>query len=276
MDSVQLGTWAEMPSAYVTNVMARAGFDFSIIDMEHGVIDFNLAQDMVFAAHAAGKQAYVRVPAIEESWVTRTLDTGCDGIVFPQVKGLADAKEAIRLCCFAPEGERGFNPFVPAGGYHKVSADYFEKENRRIQIALILEGTEAFSQLDEILKLPQISVLYVGQYDLSIALGIPGDVTNQKVLDLMALTARKASAAGKSAGCMVHSSGEAKDVIAQGFSFVVYKVDCGILYDCIHGFVEGVTGAGGNADRAKGEAEANTGICGANKGAQTSAEAGND
>ena len=83
-------------------------------------------------------------------------------------------------------------------------------------------------------------MLYVGQYDLSIALGIPGDVANQKVLDLMALTAKKASAAGKSAGCMVHSVKEAKDVIAQGFSFVVYKVDCGILYDCIHDFTEGV------------------------------------
>jgi 4-hydroxy-2-oxoheptanedioate aldolase len=240
MNTLQIGTWAEMPSAYVTNVMAKAGFDFSIIDMEHGTIDFGTAQDMVFAAHAEGRQAYIRVPAIEESWTTRTLDTGCDGIIFPQVKGVADAKEAVRLCCFAPEGERGFNPFVPAGGYHKVSADYFEKENRRIKIGLILEGKEAFSQLDEILKIPQVSILYVGQYDLSIALGIPGDVGNQKVLDLMALTAGKASAAGKSAGCMVHSVQEAKDVIAQGFSFVVYKVDCGILYDCIHDFTEGV------------------------------------
>ena len=240
MDKLQIGTWAEMPSAYVTNVMAKAGFDFSIIDMEHGVIDFNIAQDMVFAAHAEGKGAYIRVPAIEESWVTRTLDTGCDGIIFPQVKGLADAEEAVRLCCFAPEGERGFNPFVPAGGYHKVSGDYFAKENRRIRIGLILEGTEAFEQLDEILKIPQISVLYVGQYDLSIALGIPGDVANRKVLDMMALTARKASDAGKSAGCMVHSVKEAKEVIAQGFSFIAYKVDCGILYDCVREFTEGV------------------------------------
>ncbi len=243
MNKVQIGTWAEMPSAYVTNVMAKAGFDFSIIDMEHGIIDFNIAQNMVFAAHAEGKQAYIRVPAIEESWVTRTLDTGCDGIIFPQVKGLAEAKEAVRLCCFAPEGERGFNPFVPAGGYHKVSADFFEKENRRIQIGLILEGAEVFSQLDEILKLPQISLLYVGQYDLSIALGVPGQVADKKVLDLMDSTVKKAVAAGKSAGCMVHSVKEAKDVIEQGFSFIVYKVDCGILYDSIHAFTSELNSA---------------------------------
>lgn len=253
MAKLHIGTWAEMPSAYVTNVMARAGFDFSIIDMEHGIIDFALAQDMVFAAHAAGKQVYIRVPAIEESWVTRTLDTGCDGIIFPQVKGLADAEEAVRLCCYAPEGERGFNPFVPAGGYHKVPADFFEKENRRIQIGLILEGADVFAQLDEILKIPQISLLYVGQYDLSIALGVPGQVTDRKVLDLMDSTVKKALAAGKSAGCMVHSVTEAKTVIAQGFSFVVYKVDCGILYDCVHGFVEGVRGDSGAGCGSAGE-----------------------
>ena len=240
MGSIQIGTWAEMPSAYVTNVMAKAGFDFSIIDLEHGIIDFNIAQDMVFAAHAEGKQAYVRVPAIEESWVTRTLDTGCDGIIFPQVKGLAEAREAVRLCCFAPEGERGFNPFVPAGGYHKVAPGFFAKENRRIKIGLILEGAQVFSELDDILTIPQVSLLYVGQYDLSIALGVPGQVADRKVLDLMGLTVKKAAAAGKMAGCMVHSVQEAQEVVSQGFSFIVYKVDCGILYDSINAFTEGL------------------------------------
>lgn len=239
-EEIKIGTWAEIPSAYVTNVMATAGFDFSIIDMEHGIIDFNIAQDMVFAAHAAKKQVFIRVPAIEESWVTRTLDTGCDGIIFPGVSGLQDTKEIVRLCCFAPEGKRGFNPFVPAGNYHKVPSDYFEKENKRIKIGIILEGKEVFNQLDEILAIPQINVLYIGQYDLSMALGIPGDVTNPEVLRIMDDTVKKACSAGKSAGCMVHSIKEAKDVINQGFSFIVYKVDCDILFESVNNFLEGV------------------------------------
>ena len=239
-ERIKIGTWAEIPSPYVTNVMATAGFDFSIIDMEHGIIDFNIAQNMVFAAHAANRQAFVRVPAIDESWVTRTLDTGCDGIVFPGVSSLADAKEIVRLCCFAPDGERGFNPFVPAGNYHKVPSDYFEKENKRITIGIILEGKDVFCQLDEILAIPQISVLYIGQYDLSMALGVPGEVTNREVLRIMADTVKKASSAGKSTGCMVHSIKEAKDVINQGFSFIVYKVDCDIIFESVNSFVEGV------------------------------------
>ena len=76
MNKFKLGTWAEIPTPYATHIMAKAGFDFSIIDMEHGVIDFELAQNMIFAAHSEQKQAYIRVPAIEESWILRAADTG--------------------------------------------------------------------------------------------------------------------------------------------------------------------------------------------------------
>lgn len=238
--SIVLGTWAEIPSPYVTNVMAKAGFDFSIIDMEHGIIDFNIAQNMVFSAHAARKQVYIRVPAIEEAWVTRTLDTGCDGIVFPGVSSLEDVKEIVRLCCFTPDGERGFNPFVPAGDYHKVPSDYFKTENERIKIGIILEGKEVFNQLDDILSIPQIDILYIGQYDLSMALGVPGDVANPKVIDLMDYTVKKSNMAHKSVGCMVHSIQEADEAILKGFSFIVYKVDCDILFESVKSFVEGV------------------------------------
>lgn len=238
---VLVGTWAEIPSAYVTNVMARAGFDFSIIDMEHGIIDFNIAQNMVFAAHAAEKSIYIRVPAIEEAWVTRVLDTGCDGIIFPGVSSLDDVNKIVRLCCFAPEGQRGFNPFVPAGNYHKVTSDYFKTENERIKIGVILEGKEVFTQIDEILAIPQIDILYVGQYDLSIALGIPGDVASPKVIELMDFTVSKARKVGKSVGCMVHSIQEADEAILKGFSFIVYKVDCDILYESINNFLNGIS-----------------------------------
>ena len=144
MNTVELGTWAEMPTPYVTNIMAKAGLDFSIIDMEHGVIDFELAQNMIFAAHAEGKKAYVRVPAIEEAWILRVLDMGCDGMIFPQVSDSAQIEKVIEYSCFAPVGKRGFNPYIAAGGYSGVDSSYFEKENQRIQLGVILEGKEVF------------------------------------------------------------------------------------------------------------------------------------
>lgn len=240
MKKVQIGTWAEIPTPYATNIMAKAGLDFSIIDMEHGVIDFELAQNMVFAAHSETKKALIRVPAIEEAWVLRALDTGCDGIVFPQVSGMNDIDKIIEYSYFAPVGKRGFNPYISAGGYSGVDNGYFDRENKRIQICIILEGKEVFENLEKIVQYEEIDIVYIGQYDLSMALGIPGDVTNQAVLDLMDKAVKVINQAGKSAGCMVHSIEEARKIIKQGFSFVVYKVDSGILFQCVNDFVKGV------------------------------------
>ena len=113
-------------------------------------------------------------------------------------------------------------------------------ENKRVKLGIILEGKEAFDNLDTILQYKEIDVIYIGQYDLSMALGIPGDVTNSKVLKLMEETVKKVTRAGKKAGCMVHSVDEAKKIISEGFSFVVYKVDSGILFQCVDTFVKGV------------------------------------
>lgn len=236
----QIGTWAEIPTPYVAHIMAKAGFDFSIIDMEHGVIDFTMAQNMIFAAHSERKQAYIRVPTIDEAWILRSLDMGCDGMIFPQVSGVEQIKKIIKYSCFPPKGERGFNPYITAGGYSAVPADYFSAENKRIQLGIILEGKEAFERLDDILKFDEIDILYIGQYDLSVALGIPGQIENPELLNLMDNAVKKINAAGRKAGCMVHSVNDAKKTIEQGFNFVVYKVDSGILFNDVNSFVRGV------------------------------------
>ena len=234
MKKIQLGTWAEIPAPYATNIMAKAGLDFSIIDMEHGVIDFELAQN------SEAKKAFIRVPAIEEVWVLRALDMGCDGIIFPQVSSINDIDKIIEYSYFAPVGKRGFNPYISAGGYSSVDNEYFDRENKRVQIGIILEGREIFESLERIVQYEEIDVIYIGQYDLSMALGIPGDVTNQVVLELMEKAVKVINQAGKSAGCMVHSIEEARKIIKQGFSFVVYKVDSGILFQSVNDFVKGV------------------------------------
>lgn len=240
MNKFKLGTWAEIPTPYATHIMAKAGFDFSIIDMEHGVIDFELAQNMIFAAHSEKKQAYIRVPAIEESWILRAADTGCDGIIFPQVSSKKDIEKIIEYSYFSPIGKRGFNPYISAGGYTGKNNDFFKIANEHLSLGIILEGREAFENIDEILANEQIDIVYIGQYDLSVALDVPGDITNPKVLDMMKVSVEKINRANKIAGCMVQNIEEAKKIINQNFSFIVYKVDSGILYESVNEFVKGV------------------------------------
>lgn len=241
MNQITIGTWAEIPTPYTTDILSKAGLDFSILDMEHGVAGFALAQNMVFAAHSGGKQLFIRVPAIEEAWVLRALDTGCDGIVFPGVSNKKDVENIIACVYFAPIGKRGFNPYISAGGYTGADSLYFEKENERIKLCVILEGTEALEHLEEIVQYEEIDIVYIGQYDLSVALGVPGKVSAPAVLEWMEKAAGAIVRAGKKAGCMVHGIEEAKGAIRQGFSFLVYKTDSGILFQCMKEFVQGVS-----------------------------------
>lgn len=236
----KFGTWAEIPTPYTTHIISKAGMDFSIVDMEHGVIDFETAQNMVFAAHCENKELYIRVPAIEESWIVRTLDTGCDGIIFPQVSEINDVEKIIQFSYFSPIGNRGFNPYITAGCYGAPQKDFFLKENKRIKIGIILEGKQIFDELNKILQYEEIDIIYIGQYDLSVALGVPGDVTNPLVLEIMDNAIESIKKTNKLAGCMVHSVEEAKEIVKQGFSFIVYKVDSGLLFHAINTFIKEV------------------------------------
>lgn len=233
MKKYEIGTWAEIPSPYVTNIMSQAGFDFTIIDMEHGIIDFETAQNMIFAAKAEGKDTYIRVPNIEESWIVRCLDMGGAGIIFPQITSRQEAERAVWYAKFKPQGIRGFNPYTAFGGYGNVSDDFLQKENDRLRLGIILESKEAFENIDGILDVDGIDIIYIGQYDLSVSLGIPGETSNPILLKLMKDAVGRINSMGKRAGCMVHSITEGKEMIEQGFKYIVYKVDTGILLDAI-------------------------------------------
>jgi 4-hydroxy-2-oxoheptanedioate aldolase len=228
--SYLLGTWSDIPSSYASNIVAKAGIDFQIIDMEHGVFDFELAQNMVFAMKAEGSWAFLRVPAIDEAYALRALDIGVDGIIFPKVETCEDIDRIVQYCKYAPVGEKGFNPYVYTGGYNAVDKNFFEKKNSELVIGIILESKKALKNLATIVKNEHVDIIYIGQYDLSVSLGVPGDVNNELVLNALEYAVATINENKKVAGCMVHSAQEAKKMIKKGFKYIVYKVDSSVLY----------------------------------------------
>lgn len=239
-NEVVFGTWCEIPAPYSVNIIASAGMDFVILDMEHGVINFELIQNMIFGAHCEGCGVIVRVPEISEQHILRALDAGADGIIVPQVECKNDVKRIIEYSKYPPKGKRGFNPYIKAGGYSAVQKNFFEEQNKKVIIGVILEGKQAFEDIEEIVSEEDIDVVYIGQYDLSVALGVPGDVNNKLVTDILQKSITVIQNKHKYAGCMVHNIDEARSVIKQGINFVVYKVDSGILFDAYHNFRQGV------------------------------------
>ena len=238
--SYMIGTWAEIPSPYVTDIMSKAGFDFTIVDMEHGIIDFETAQNMFFAARANHKKMFIRVPEIEESWILRCLDMGVDGIIFPGIETAEDVRKAVQLSRFRPAGSRGFNPYTSFGSYGAVGSDFLSAENKRVELGIIIESKAAVDKIDEILECDEIGLVYIGQYDLSVSMGIPGETANPDILRILDEVIKKIKAKGKKAGCMVHSVDECLATIGQGYEFIVYKVDTGILAGTIRDFTDGI------------------------------------
>lgn len=100
-------------------------------------------------------------------------------------------RKNYKIFLFFTIGKRGFNPYISAGGYTGKNNDFFKKANEHLSLGIILEGREAFENIDEILANEQIDIVYIGQYDLSVALDVPGDITNPKVLDMMKVSVEK-------------------------------------------------------------------------------------
>ena len=228
-----LGTWCDLPSPAVVNVLAKAKLDFVIIDMEHGPMDYKVAQEMVMAAECEGAEALIRVPRLDESDILRALDLGAAGVIVPHIESVEDRQKVVAYSKFSPIGKRGFNPYVRSGGYHKAKREYFSSQNEKTVLGLILEGVGALKNLEAIIDDPQIDLIYIGTYDLSVALGLAGDVGHPEVLKALEKAAAKIIKAKKSVGCMMHNLADLEKFKKLGIQFITYKVDSAIIYDAV-------------------------------------------
>ncbi|MEI7474773.1 MAG: aldolase/citrate lyase family protein [bacterium] len=224
------GTWCLLPSPEVINVISKAGLDFVIIDMEHGTIDFVTAQKMVMAAEAEGSRAVIRVSKNEESEILRALDLGIDGIIVPHIDSVEEREKAISYIKYPPSGIRGFSPYTRAGGYRNQK-DYTESENKRVLTGIIVEGESGIKNIYDIADDPQLDLVYVGTYDISSYLGIPGEVHNIKVKEILEHAVSEIKRAGKIAGCLFHNWDDLDYFKQLGIQFLVYKVDSLVLYE---------------------------------------------
>lgn len=227
------GTWCIIPSPEVVNIIAKSGLDFVIIDMEHGPVDFITAQRMIMAAEVCDCEALVRVPGNNEQYILRALDIGASGIIVPHVETEKNLKAAVSFIKYPPVGKRGYSPYTKAGGY-SYRVNYTFEENERVLTGIILEGRHGLDNISKILNEKELDVVYIGTYDISVSLGIPGKVQDRAVLRILENSVKKINKAGKTAGCLFHDLKELKYFKEIGVGFLTYKVDSNIIYDAYH------------------------------------------
>jgi len=221
-----LGIWSILPSPALAELLGFAGFDFQILDMEHGTYQLGSAADSIRAAEGAGCSPLVRVPGRDPFTIQPLLDAGAHGVVIPQVRSAMDAREIVANMLFAPEGARGYNPFTRVSRYCPPAIlPEGRLDNSFPFISLIIETENAFRELDEILSISRIDGIYLGVYDMSIALGCGGDVRHPRIQQFVEKAINETRLFKKSVGLMVRSDHEIRLALEAGADFLVFGVD---------------------------------------------------
>ncbi len=216
----------------VLEIAGLAGFDFAIIDTEHGEISSDRAVDLVRAAKLAGVSPVVRVYSNQPELIGKALDIGAEGVQIPQIATKAEAIAAVKAAKFSPEGERGCNPYVRAAQYSATDKRaFFADANTETAVIVQVEGKEGMENLQGILTVPGIDVLFIGPYDLSASLGIPGQVDHPALAAEMQKTMKLARADGVAIGFFVDDVETAIKWKRLGVKYVSFAGDVGILYE---------------------------------------------
>lgn len=212
-------------------IAGHSGFDFAILDLEHGPSNELALQNLIRGAQVANICPIVRVSKLDEVLIGRALDVGAHGVQVPQITNAKEATIAVKASKFSPLGERGVCRFVRASNYSSIDRFQYLSEANDNLVILQLEGQEAIDNLDEILEVSGIDVIFIGPYDLSQSIGVPGNINHPLVEEKMQYIIKKASEKGILTGTFVDTPEGAKKWKKVGVSYVSYSVDVGIFYE---------------------------------------------
>lgn len=223
-----LNGWLAIPDASTAEAMAHCGFDSLTIDMQHGLVDYRDAVSMLRAISTTDTVPMVRVPWLDEAIVMKMLDAGAYGIICPMVNTAAQATRLVRACRYPPQGDRSYGP-VRASLY--AGADYAANANRLIPVFAMIETQEAIANLDDILAVPELTGLFIGPSDLSLAHGETprldpeGSRADTAMIDII----HRTRDAGKRIGVFCGGVAYAKRMAAEGADFVSVSSDMRLL-----------------------------------------------
>lgn len=238
-DKPQIGCFVTFASPAISEWMACLGFDFTLIDNEHGNIDQSVIEDMVRASQAANVPAIVRVTTNSYDHIQKALDMGANGVQIPMINSLEDALKVVRLANFPPLGQRGTAYLTRAAKYglHPDKTGYLKQANKTKFTGIHIETVEAVNCLDELLKVDDIDMYFIGPGDLSSSMGyVPG---HEEVWKVTEDCIRKIRAAGKIAGTFTGDVASTKKVIEWGAHYVVTAINS-YVNTGVKQFLEGV------------------------------------
>ena len=230
LNKLTIGTWNIINSTMVVDVIASSGIDFIVIDAEHGSISYETAQAMISICESYKVTPIMRVGEINESLILRALDIGVHGVQLPNISTLEDAKLFVRYAKYPPFGERGFSPYTKAGLYDVQNGKQLpEIANNNTLLIANVEGQEGMNNLEDIVKVDGIDVIFIGLFDMSKSLGIAGDVQNPKVIAKLDEAIEIIHRNNKKVGSIASNLDMLKVLKDKNIDYLTYSVDTGMI-----------------------------------------------
>jgi 4-hydroxy-2-oxoheptanedioate aldolase len=223
-----MGVFLGLPSPTLTELMGLAGFDFVILDTEHGVFNPPVLEDCMRAATAASLPCIVRIPRLDAASIQSALDIGADGIQVPQLETAQEAADAVRFSHFPPSGERGHSSTTRAAQHGCLTrAEVIANAAANTLVAVQIESRAAVEDLDTILQVPGVDVVFIGTGDLSLELGYdsPNHPGIQALVDEMVPAI---VAAGKVAGVFLSDWAQLAHLQELGVRY--FAVSAGLIF----------------------------------------------
>lgn len=228
------GCWLNMGSTVSVEIVGPVGFDWVLIDLEHGI---GTESDLVPQLQALGNDTavpIVRVESFEPARVKRVLDAGVKGVMFPQIQNASEARSAIESMYYPPIGKRGFAKMVRATQFGKNFENYYEFAKNNLLGIIQIETLESLNHLDEIANIEGVDVLFLGPADLSLALGVFGKWDHPLFVEAVQKIGEAAAKAGKAAGILFFDLNQYDFYYENGFRFMASGSDMTFLSKSAH------------------------------------------
>jgi 2-dehydro-3-deoxyglucarate aldolase/4-hydroxy-2-oxoheptanedioate aldolase len=222
----------EFATPGIGHILKAAGMDFAFFDMEHSGFSFETLKSAVRYFEAAGVPTIVRVPALENDMLARACDMGAEGLLAPMISTPEQAKAMVDSVKYFPAGKRGVGLQMAHDNYRAAPvAEALDAANQRTCVVCLIETAEGAENVEKIAAVPGVDGLWVGHFDLSVSLGIPGEFSHPKFLAAMDGIIAAAKKHNRFLGRLVPNVEQGIGFYKQGFDFICYSGDIWVLRD---------------------------------------------
>jgi len=237
-----IGTWLTLPDTVAARLMARVGFDWLTVELEHTPVNWETAANSFAIVAASGVVPLARVPWNTGENIKRVLDNGAYGIVVPMVNSRAEAEAVVNAARYAPKGNRSIGGQLHAANFETDPATYYAKANEEILVVVMMEHVDAVEAADEILSVPGIDVVFIGPNDLLNSMGQPPafDSEHKAFVDAVQHVLKTARKYGIAPGMHALDAEGARKRIAAGFQFIAIASEAGFMLNKAQEVVRGL------------------------------------